>query len=68
MDDIERGQEREQKDRALCLAIARSQPVRDYAGEICTRCDYATKTNFGKNCEAWSECLHDLQRRERAGK
>lgn len=68
MDDIERGQEREQSDRAICLAIARNQPVRDYAGELCTGCDYATKSNFGRNCEAWAECLIDLQRRERAGR
>lgn len=68
MDDIERGQEREQKDRALCIAIARNQPPRDYVGEICTGCSYATKTNFGRNCEAWRECLQDLQKRERAGR
>jgi len=68
MDDIERGQEREQADRALCLAIARNQPQRDYAGEICTGCSYATRTNFGQNCEAWRECLEDLQKRERAGR
>ena len=48
MDDIERGQEREQQDRALCLAIALSHPQRDYVGEICTGCDYATQTNRGK--------------------
>ena len=65
MDDIEHAQEREQKDRALCLAIARNQPARDYPGEICPGCDYATETNFGPACEAWSECLVDLQRRER---
>ena len=68
MDDIERGQEREQKDRALALAIARNQPARDYAGEICTGCDYKTKSNFGTSCEAWAECLQDLQKRDRAGK
>ena len=68
MDDIERGQEREQQDRALCLAHARNQPQRDYAGEICTGCNYATRTNFGASCEAWRECLQDLQKRERAGR
>lgn len=68
MDDIERGQEREQLDRALCLAHARNQPQRDYAGEICTACSYATRTNFGQSCEAWRECLQDLQKRERAGR
>lgn len=68
MDDIERGQEREQKDRALCLEIAMNQQQRDYAGEICTACDYATRSNFGQSCESWRECLEDLQKRERAGR
>ena len=67
MDDIERGQEREQQDRALCLEIARNKPQRDYAGEICTECDYATRSNFGRSCESWRECLQDQQKRERAG-
>ena len=67
MDDIERGQEREQQDRALCLAIARNQPRRDYVGEICTGCDYATKTNCGTACEAWRDFLQDFTKRERAG-
>jgi len=65
MDDIERAQRREEMDRDLALRAARNQPTRDYAGEICTGCDYATRTTFGKNCEAWTECLNDLQRRER---
>lgn len=68
MDDIERGQEREQADREICLAHVRNQPQRDYPGEICTGCNYATRTNFGPNCEAWRECLQDLQKRERAGR
>lgn len=68
MDDIDRAQEREQQDRALCLTIACSQPQRDYAGEICPGCNYATRSNFGTSCEAWRECLQDLQKRERAGR
>ena len=68
MDDIERGQEREQQDRAMCLAIALSHPQRDYVGEICTGCDYATQTNRGTTCDAWRECLQDLQKRDRAGR
>ena len=66
MDDIERAQEREQKDRAICLAAALNQPARDYASEICPGCSYATKSNFGKRCEGWVDCLADLQKRERA--
>lgn len=65
MDDIEHAQEREQKDRALAIAIARQAPYRDFAAEICTGCDYATRTNRGQSCEAWRDCLQDLQRRER---
>ena len=38
---------------------------RDYEGELCNGCDYATRTNYGKDCEAWTECLADLQKRER---
>ena len=68
MDDIERGQEREQQDRALCLAIARNQPQRDYVGEICTGCDYAKGSNRGAACEAWRDCLQDHEKRERAGR
>ncbi len=68
MDDIERGQEREQQDREICLAHARNQPARDYEGEICNGCDYAKGKNYGKRCEAWTECLADLQKRERAGR
>ena len=68
MDDIEHAQEREQKDRALCLAAARNQPTRDYESEICPGCSYATKSNYGKRCEGWSDCLADLQKRERAGR
>lgn len=68
MDDIEHAQEREQKDRALCLAVARNQPVRDYVSEVCTGCDYAKGGNRGPPCDGWRECLVDLQRRERHGR
>lgn len=68
MDDIERGQEREQKDRELALSIARAQPRRDYESEICPGCSYATRSNYGKGCEAWADYLQDLQKRERAGR
>lgn len=70
MDDIDRAQQREQMDRDLAIraaaASASAHKTRDIPGEICTGCDYATRTNFGKTCEAWIECLQDLQRRERA--
>lgn len=65
MDDIDRAQEYEQKNRAMAIAAARSFPYRDYVQEICTGCDYATKSNRGQKCEAWRDCLQDLQRRER---
>ena len=66
MDQFDRATELEELDRARALRIALSAPVRDYAGEICTGCSYATRTSFGKSCEAWAECLADLQKRERA--
>ena len=65
MDDIDRAQEREQKDRTLAIALARQFPHRDFPKEVCTGCDYATKSNYGQSCEAWRDCLQDLQRRER---
>ena len=64
MDDIERAQEREQRDRAICLPIARNAPQRDFEAEVCP----GTKTNYGRTCEAWRECLQDLQKRERAAR
>ena len=66
MDDIERAQEREQQDRALCLQNAINAPQRDFEAEVCPGCQYATKTNYGRACEAWRECLEYLQKRERA--
>lgn len=65
MDDIERGQEREQKDRAIALQIAINHPVRDLQAEICNGCDYATQTSRGRACDTWRECLADLQRRDK---
>ncbi len=52
MDDIERAQEREQRDRAICLHIARNAPQRDFEADVCPGCQYATKTNYGRSCEA----------------
>jgi len=66
MDDIERAQEREQQDRAICLHNARSATQRDFEAEVCPGCQYATKTNYGRACEGWRECLEDLQKRERS--
>lgn len=65
MDDIDRAQEHEEKMREMAISATRSAKLRDYESEICIGCSYATKSNFGKNCEAWVECLHDLQSRER---
>ena len=64
-DDCDIASEREQKDRTLAIAIARQMPYRDYPKEVCTGCDYATKSNHGQSCESWADCLKDLQRRER---
>jgi hypothetical protein len=37
----------------------------DIESEICVGCDYMTKSNFGKQCEAWRECLQDHESRSR---
>lgn len=66
MDVSDQATQREELDREISLQQARRAVVRDYPAEICTGCTYATRDCFGKNCEAWSECLMDLQRRERA--
>lgn len=68
MDQFDRATELEEKERERAIATARALPHRDYESEICTGCSYATKTNWGKRCEAWVECLQDLQKRERAAR
>lgn len=68
MDDIDRAQHQEEMARDRALAAARNQPARDYEGEICNGCNYATRSNYGKTCEAWVECLSDLQKREMAAR
>lgn len=72
MDDIDRAQQREQMDRDLAIRAASRAALanqsRDYAGEICTSCNYATISNFGKTCDAWADCLQDLNKRERAAR
>lgn len=68
MDIFDKATETEERDRERAIRLARAQPVRDYEAEICNGCSYATESNWGKRCEAWSECLIDLQRRERAGR
>lgn len=68
MYDIDRAQHLEEMTRDRAIAAARNHPARDYESEICIGCSYATKINFGKTCEAWTECLADLAKRERAGR
>lgn len=34
----------------------------DIESAICVGCSYSTKSNFGKSCEAWVECLQDHER------
>ena len=70
-DFADHAQHQEEMARERSLAFARQQSAktlaRDIHGELCTGCSYATRTNFGKQCEAWAECLADLQKRERVG-
>lgn len=68
MDQFDRATEIEERDRERAIRIARATPARDYENEVCVGCSYATDSNFGKGCDAWVECLEDLQKRERAGR
>lgn len=68
MDDIDRAQHQEKMARGRALAAVRNRPARDFESEICSGCQFANKSNYGKSCEAWTECLADLQKRERAGR
>jgi len=65
MDDIDRAQHQEEMAREICLRAARNAASRDYEAEVCNGCQFANQTNYGKSCEAWRECLEDLQKRER---
>lgn len=67
VDDIDRAQHQEEMARTIALQAVSNRPQRDYEAELCNGCDYATKTSWGKRCDAWAECLSDLQRRERVG-
>ena len=60
--------EAEEKDRARALAIALrvAEAPRDYEASIFPGCNYMTKTNYGKGCDGWADCLADMQKRERA--
>jgi hypothetical protein len=42
--------------------------ARDIEAETCNGCQYATKSNWGGNCEAWLECRADLNRKDAADK
>lgn len=68
MDISDRATEQEDRQREAAIAAARSKPARDLEAEICTGCSYVTKSCYGKTCEAYAECLHDLTRRERAAR
>lgn len=68
MDDSDRATHQEELMRDISLRIARAAPARDYPAEIFPGCQFASKSNYGKTCEAWVECLEDLQKRERAGR
>ena len=69
MDDSARATHQEELARNIALRNAlHASTGRDYPAEICPGCQYATKSNFGKTCEAWAECLADQQKRERAGR
>lgn len=67
MDNSDLATKEEERQRELAIAAARNKPERDLEAEICTGCNYVSKSCYGKTCEASAECLHDLTRRERAG-
>jgi len=51
--------------REIALKACLHKPQRDYAAELCPGCQFATKTNYGRACDGWKDCLQDLQKRER---
>lgn len=68
MDDIDRAQHQEEMARDRAIAAALNRPSRDFEDEICPGCQFANKSNYGKSCEAWADCLQDLTKRERVGR
>lgn len=44
----------------LSAAIGRESP--DMEAIVCEGCNYVTKSCYGKTCEAYPECLHDVSR------
>lgn len=35
----------------------------DIEAETCNGCEYATKSSWGRRCDAWKECRDDLDRK-----
>ena len=68
MDISDQATHHEELMREIALRAACSHAKRDYPTEICTGCQYPSKSNWGAACEAWADCLQDLQKRERAGR
>lgn len=68
MDIFDQATEREEMERELSIKHARNAPQRGFEAEVCNGCGYVTKTNYGRSCEAYRECLQDIERRERACK
>lgn len=66
MDQFDRATELEEKHREIAILAEREKCTRDWEAAVCTGCDYVTKSNYGKRCEAYADCLQDLQKRERA--
>ena len=66
MDFCDKATEREEFEREYALEHIRNAPQRDYEHEVCDGCQYATKSNYGRACEVWRECLVDLQKRDGA--
>lgn len=40
----------------------------DIEGQVCRGCDFVTKSNYGRACEAWQDCHSDVISKARAHK
>lgn len=58
--------ELEQMQRDIALMACTVRPQRDFESEVCSGCQFATKTSYGRSCEVWSECAEDVRKREKA--
>lgn len=64
MTDVsDRATQQEELARTVAIAAATGRACPDMEAIVCDGCSYVTKSSYGKTCEAYPECLHDVARR-----